>query len=175
MPVIGARTLLRRLSPADLADFQAYRHDPQVGRYQGWLPVPDPEALAFLTEMSTIPLFQPGKWSQIGIAERGSQVLIGDIGVGIGVIGDDQTATIGFTLRASSQGQGLATEAVSAAISLLFAHTGVTRVNAFTDTRNLPSIHLLERLGMQRIATHVEIFRGEPCEEYEYVLARPNP
>lgn len=170
LPLATPRTLLRRLAPADLADFQAYRHDPAVGLYQGWLPQPDPEALAFLSEMSRLPLFQPGQWSQIGIAEPGGK-LIGDIGVGMAP--DAQTATVGFTLRAASQGQGLAQEAVSAALGLIFQHTAVIGVNAFSDTRNLPSIRLLERLGMCRTATHDAIFRGEACQEYEYALARP--
>jgi len=169
LPFLGRRIVLRRLSPADLADFQAYRHDPQVGLYQGWTPWPDTQAAAFLAAMSNAPLFEPRTWCQIGIADRPTGTLIGDIGIHVAAGG--QEAEIGFSLRAQSQGLGLATEAVSAAIRLLFEHTAVTRLIGIIDARNLPSIRLLERLGMQRVAVIHTIFRGEPCEEYRYALA----
>jgi len=121
--------------------------------------------------MSTTALFEPRTWCQIGIAERPTGTLIGDIGIHVAAGG--QEAEIGFSLRAQSQGFGLATEAVSAAICLLFEHTAVERLTGITDARNLPSIRLLERLGMQRVAVIRTVFRGEPCVEYQYALARP--
>jgi hypothetical protein len=36
LPIATARTTLRRLSTDDVAAFQAYRTDPEVGRWQGW-------------------------------------------------------------------------------------------------------------------------------------------
>jgi hypothetical protein len=62
LPRLGHRIVLRRLCAADLSNFQAYRHDEEVGRYQGWLPQPDIEALSFLEEMSNSALFPPGDW-----------------------------------------------------------------------------------------------------------------
>ena len=44
--------VLSRLAPADLADFQHYRHDDVVGRYQRWLPKTDAEATALLEKYS---------------------------------------------------------------------------------------------------------------------------
>jgi len=170
LPHAGEGIVLRRLAPADLAAFQAYRHDPLLGVYQGWTATSDAEALAFLDRMSHAEMFERGDWSQVGIVEAGSAELIGDIGV---LLADDgESAEIGFTLRRESQGRGLATAAVREVIALLFAHTTARRVFGITDARNLRSIRLLERVGMRRVATRDTAFRGEACTEVIHVVSR---
>ena len=120
--------------------------------------------------MSALELLQPGAWSQIGIAKSHDQVLIGD--VGLFVASDGQQVEIGFTLRRESQGHGLATAAVREAINLVFEQTQATVVLGITDARNLPSIRLLERVGMHKTETRSAIFRGEPCLEHVYAVSR---
>jgi RimJ/RimL family protein N-acetyltransferase len=170
LPHFANGVTLRRLTAADLVAFQGYRHDREVGQYQGWSATPDAEAIAFLTEMSTVALFEPGKWCQIGISESGNLCLIGDIGLYLSH--DGHHAEIGFTLRHQSQGLGLGTTAVREAIKLVFAHTGVDRVLGITDERNAPSIRLLERVGMRSGEARSATFRGEPCVEHVYVISR---
>src|SRR5512139_1476283 len=87
---------LRRLRASDLAAFQAYRSIPELGRFQGWSSMSETEALSFLAEMSEAQLFTPGDWIQLGIAERESDQLIGDIGIFVSA--DELTGEIGFTL-----------------------------------------------------------------------------
>lgn len=161
---------LRRLVPSDLRAFQSYRQDAEIGRFQGWQAMSDGQALEFLTEMNEVPLLQPGQWTQVAIAQRSSILLVGDIGLFIA--GDGSQAEIGFTLARAAQGRGLGTAAVRAAVGLLFEHTPVQQVIANTDARNAPSIRLLERLGMTRVATQAAVFRGEPCTEQRYRLPR---
>lgn len=161
---------LRRLAASDLAHFQAYRRDPEVGRWQGWLPRPDEEALAFLQEMATIPLFQPGGWTQLGIADEATGELLGDLGVHISA--DGREAEFGFSLARAAQGRGIASAALRKAIAMVFEQTGVERIDAQTDARNGACIRLLERLGAARVARIDTEFRGEPCVEWRYVLAR---
>ncbi len=48
---------LRRLRTSDLANFQAYRALPELGRYQGWSAMSDDAAPRFLEEMQHAPLF----------------------------------------------------------------------------------------------------------------------
>jgi len=170
LPVVGDRVVLRRLAPADLADFQRYRHDPDVGRYQGWKPWPDAEAAAFIEAMRIAAPFQRGQWLQIAIADRDTGRLVGDIGI---CLAEDGTqAELGFSLDRERQGRGLATEAVRLAIALLFARTGVVRVIGVTDARNLASIRVLERVGMRRLQSFDATFRGEPCVEHLYGVTR---
>jgi RimJ/RimL family protein N-acetyltransferase len=170
LPRPFAGGLLRRLHGSDLAAFQAYRSIPELGRFQGWSAMSEGEALAFLDEMSTIPLFSLGEWVQLGIAESATNRLIGDIGVFLA--GDGQSAEVGFTLEPAAQGRGVAAAAVRGALELLFAATDVQRVLGVTDTRNLASVRLLERVGFKYSGQSNTVFRGEPCSEATYVLLR---
>lgn len=169
LPLLTAHTRLRRLAVADLPRFQAYRNDAETGRWQGWQPMDDAAALAFLHEMSTSPFGTPGRWFQLAIAERDSDALIGDIGVQLHGCGG-QVAELGFTLAPPAQGRGLATEAVQALVSWLLAHSAAQRVVAVADTRNAASLRLLQRLGMRPFATLPALFRGQPCLEQHWVM-----
>jgi ribosomal-protein-alanine N-acetyltransferase len=170
LPRHGAGLVLRRLSVADLAAFQAYRTDAELGRYQGWSAMPDAEAEAFLDEMNQAPLFQPGQWAQIAIAQPQTSALLGDIGFYLAP--DGREAEIGFTLARHAQGRGLGTAAVREALQLIFQSTAVERVLGITDARNKASIALLERVGMRKMEERTVEFRGELCVEFVYVLAR---
>lgn len=171
LPHRSSRLHLRRLRLSDLSDFQAYRQDPQVGLYQGWQAQSDSEAQAFLQQMAEAPLLQPGVWCQLGMADAASDRLIGDIGICLAA--DAASVEIGFSLRASRQGQGLAAEGVGALISLLWAHTPAAEVRAITDARNLGSFRLLEHLDFARVDSQDAVFRGEACVEHHYRLLRP--
>ncbi len=164
----GAR--LRRLRTTDLAAFQAYRSIPELGRYQGWSPMSDADAQAFLVAMSEARLFVPGRWVQLGIAESETDRLIGDIGLHLSE--DGLAGEVGFTLEPVAQGRGIATAAVREALDLLFASTSVLAARGVTDSRNLPSVRLLERLGFRCRESRDVLFRGEACTEWVYVLTR---
>ncbi len=129
------------------------------------------EAVAFLSEMSTAAFGQDGEWFQMGIAERSTDRLIGDIGVCLRRV-EDRHAEIGFTLAAEQQGKGFASEAVREALALLFEQTDIARVIAITDTRNHASARLLQRVGMTLTETVSAVFHGEPCEEHVFVMSR---
>ncbi len=161
---------LRRLRASDLGAFQAYRGIPELGRYQGWSTMSEADALAFLVEMEAAPLFPPGRWVQLGIADPGTDTLLGDIGLHLSA--DSQTGEVGFTLAPSAQDRGIATAAVREALRLLFASTCVPQVRARTDARNTPCIRLLGRLGFQCREARRAVFRGEECTEQVFVLPR---
>jgi len=161
---------LRRLRPSDREAFQAYRGIADLGRYQGWSPMGEVEALAFLVEMSQAPLFAAGRWVQLGIADPQSDCLVGDVGLHLSE--DGSSGEVGFTLEPSAQGRGLASHAVREALQLFFAATEAARVLGITDERNLPSVRLLERLGFEHIETRQVVFRGESCTERVYALPR---
>jgi RimJ/RimL family protein N-acetyltransferase len=173
-PVPGhktARLHLRALHEGDLADFQAYRHDPEVGRWQGWLPTDDDTARAFLREMAALPFCPPGLWCQLAIAASADDRLLGDIGLHLAA--DGGHAEIGYSLARGAQGQGLAQEAVAAAVALVFAHTPAQAVHAVSDSRNTASLRLLQRLGFRAAGGWPAVFRGQPCTEQLHVLPRP--
>jgi RimJ/RimL family protein N-acetyltransferase len=158
------------MAPGDLPSFQSYRADPETGRYQGWTPMSDVEAAAFLAAMTGAPLFAPGVWCQLALADPRMDALLGDIGLCLSE--DEREVEIGFTLDPAHQGRGLAGEAVGEAIRLVFAQTSADRVKGVTDARNLRSIRTLERVGMGRVETVQTTFRGEPCTEFVYAIRR---
>ena len=162
--------LLRRLRISDLAAFQAYRSIPELGRFQAWSPMSEAEAAAFLAEMSEAPLFTPGGWVQLGIAQPETDQLVGDVGIFLAA--DGRTGELGFTLAPAAQGRGIATSAVHQALQLLFGATSVRQVLGITDRRNVGSVRLLERLGFRHQESRSAAFRGEPCTEEVYVLSR---
>jgi len=172
LPRHTPRTTLRRLTASDLDAFQGYRSDAEVGRYQGWAPMSREQAQTFLAEMSEAAFCLDDIWFQLAIAERASGRLIGDIGLCVHA-GDDAHAEIGFTLAPQAQHRGLATEAVRAAVDMLFEHRPVRRVLGITDARNIASLSLLERIGMSQIQTLESLFRGAPCAELLCELRRP--
>lgn len=152
--------VLRRLSPADLVAFQAYRQDPEVGRFQDWDRMDDEKAAGFLQHMSKAALFVKGQWSQIGIDLDGE--LIGDMGVFVSA--DKPEAEIGVTLAQGAQGKGLAEAAVRALIGYLFDDLGLDQIIAGAHKDNARSIALMERLGMS--------FTAEVGDDVDYVLHR---
>ena len=173
LPVLTERTRLRRLAVADLADFQRYRNDPDVGRWQGWKGMDDGAATGFLQEMADSDFCPPGRWFQLGIARRDSDQLIGDIGVhmhgGAGLL-----AELGFTLTPAAQGRGLATEAVGAALQMLLQHTPVQRIVSVADTRNAASLALLQRLGLPADAlAAVAVPLLHPAPAWRFQAGRP--
>ena len=160
---------LRRLRAADLPAFQAYRNDPEVGRYQGWEPMSDATAAVMIARMAAAPCPAPGDWVQIAIADAVTDELLGDIGLHVSASGEE--AELGITLAPSAQGRGLAAEAAGALIGMLRAQTQVRRLVGITDVRNTASARLLERLGMMFEAEEETVFRGEPCREARYALS----
>lgn len=152
--------MLRRLCAADLAAFQAYRQDPEVGKFQDWERMDDAKAEGFLAHMECAELFSRGQWSQIGIDLDG--LLIGDMGIFVSA--DKPEAEMGVTLARDAQGKGLAEAAVRALIRYLFDDLKVERIIAGADKDNLRSIALMERLGMT--------FTGAVGDDLDYVLHR---
>ena len=131
----------------------------------------DASAAAFLDTMASAPIGIPGEWFQIAVADRSTDALIGDIGICLRNDGT-RTAEIGFTIAPTAQGQGLGTEAVTAVLAMLFDAGDVELVEGITDERNMPSIRLLERVGMRFLRMQEAMCKGEPCTEHVYSIAR---
>jgi RimJ/RimL family protein N-acetyltransferase len=167
------RLVLRRLTADDAPVMAAYRSDPAIARYQDWTET-DPVALAaFFAELEAIdPGRPPGQWFQFGVAERATGRLVGDCGLCVRSDSPD-TADLGYTLAGGYHGLGYATEAAAALCQWAFSELELARIVATTDARNLPSIRVLERLGMTRIARVETSFRDAPCVELGYELRRP--
>jgi RimJ/RimL family protein N-acetyltransferase len=146
LPCTTSLLTLRPFRADDAAPFAAYRSDPDVARYQGWsAPYPLADAARFVAEMATVDGPRADEWVQIAVEHAG--MLIGDVAVGL-----DETAsiaTIGYTIAPAHQGHGYAVEAVGALVDRLLARTGVHRVEASLDPRNIASARVVEAVGFE--------------------------
>lgn len=161
---------LRPLRRADLGDFLAYRRDPEVARYQGWSPMSDSEAEAFLEAHENHPSLSPGAWHQIAVAQRESDLLIGDAGVWLSP--DGSQAEIGISIGTAAQSSGNGSECLNGLIELLFAATQVAEIVGHVDTRNAACLSMLARSCMDRVDTRQEEYKGEVCSEHTFSIRR---
>jgi len=84
-------------------------------------------------------------------------------------VGRNGSAHIAYWVFLTHQRKGLGREAVAAVLDHLKA-AGASSAIAFIDTRNAPSIRLVEALGFTRVQTHVmpEKLRGRWVDDHEY-------
>jgi aminoglycoside 6'-N-acetyltransferase len=172
LPLVSSRLLLRRFVIGDAPAFAAYRSDPAVARYQDWESCTLIEATAFIRRQRRQVPGTPGRWTQVALVLEESSALIGDCGVFIHP--DARQATVGITLARPFQGQGYATEALTALFDDLFQRADLHRITAEVDPRNRPSWLLLERLGLRREGHRIAStwFKGEWTDEYQYAILR---
>ena len=169
LPIETERLRLRLLEERDAVRFARYRSDAAVARYQSWETMSVAEAHAFIGTHGRSFLDDVGKWSQLAIADKVTDDIIGDIGLRRHT---EKTVEIGFTLAPEAQGKGLATEACRAATDLVFQLTEATTMEAVIDTRNVAAVAVARRLGMSLDRTEAAEFKGEVCAEHHFVLRR---
>ena len=73
--------------------------------------------------------------------------IIGSVNFSNIMHGPFSRTSIGYKLDARFHGQGYATEGCLAAIGVIFSNYKIHRIEARVAPENLPSIHLLERIG----------------------------
>jgi RimJ/RimL family protein N-acetyltransferase len=147
--MVTERLILRPFRIEDLSAFVAYRSDPAVARYQSWdATYSMADAERFLDAQAGEDFGTPGAWVQLAATDRIDGTLAGDCAVHFA---EDQPATveIGVTFAPARQGQGLASEALSAVISTLFQEHAVHRIYARADDRNHAVHRLLDRMGFR--------------------------
>ena len=83
-----------------------------------------------------------------------------------------RTASLAYEFFPAFWGNGYASEACRSVLQRLFTDYAITTVEAEVDTRNTASIHLLERLGFERVGYKAEadFFKGSSSDEYTYRL-----
>jgi RimJ/RimL family protein N-acetyltransferase len=87
---------------------------------------------------------------------------------------DYRSAAIGYCYGEAAWGRGYATEAARALLTWAFATLDLNRVQAETDTRNLASARVLEKLGFVREGTLREdcVVDGDVSDSWVYGLLR---
>ncbi|MBT1634634.1 GNAT family N-acetyltransferase [Clavibacter tessellarius] len=155
------RLLIEPLEPRDVDDFVRYRRDPDVARYQSWgidYSRADAERLVAAQPGGRLP--SPGGWLQLAVRDAGSGGLLGDVALHL-LDAQPDTFEVGVTLARSSQGRGIASEALGAVLDLVFGQERAHRVVASCDSRNDAVARLLTRIGFRRESRQVEADRSK--------------
>ncbi len=85
-----------------------------------------------------------------------------------------RSASLGYCFAEAAWGHGYATEAAHALLRWAFDTLDLNRVQAETDTRNVASARVLEKLGFVREGTLREdcVVNGEVSDSWVYGLIR---
>ncbi len=160
---------IRAFEMRDLEPFSIYRSNEEVAKYQSWTDYSYEDAVQLLKGMDYSQFGTVGHWYQLAIVTKDTGELVGDLALHF--IDDDQVE-IGFTVSPEHQRKLVAFQAVSTLLSYLFNELGKHRVVATTDTKNVGSYKLLEKLGFRREAHFVQniFFKGAWGDEYQYGL-----
>lgn len=168
------RLLLEPLRPDHAAELFELLSDERLYRH---IPQDPPATLEALTERyrrleSRRSPDGEQLWLNWAVRVKSDRRCVGRIEV---TVRPDASALLAYEIGPASWRQGIATEACRRVIRALFEDGGVTEVRAEVDTRNLPSIRLLERLGFERGAfrANADFFKGRASDEWSYRLPRP--
>ncbi len=162
MRIETARLVLRPAREGDLDDMHAVLSDPRAMR---WWSTPPHDVLD-----------QTREWLAAMIAGGGAglDLVIERDGRVIGKAGFYQPPDMGYILHPEHWGQGLATEALTAALDRLFATTDHAQATADIDPDNAASMRVVEKLGFVRtgFAERTWDVGGEWKDSVYYALPR---
>jgi ribosomal-protein-alanine N-acetyltransferase len=137
---------LRPFAAGDAEAMHRIYSDPAVMRYVATGPAANRGVSERLLRDYTLHQRAHG-FSFWGVVERSSGALIGDAGLYRTPAGEVE---LGYTLGARWWGRGYATEAAEAWLEAAFGTLGVDEVIALAEPANVASLHVLEKVGMQR-------------------------
>ncbi|KQS67056.1 GNAT family N-acetyltransferase [Modestobacter sp. Leaf380] len=175
-PVVTPRLRLRPVRPADGDDVVALHGDPEVMRHLGGgRPVPPARVRGLdlprlLADYGPVPL---GCWAA---EDRATDEFVGWFELRPMVGGSADAVELGYRLRRSAWGRGLATEGARALVDAVFTATDVDEVVATTMAVNTGSRRVMEKVGLTWRRTYTEEspdqIPGAEHGEVEYALSR---
>ena len=148
LPLKTERLLLRDFEEEDWEAVHAYASDPDVVRDLPWGPNSVENTQGFVQARQQDKEAIPRNDFDLAVTLRDSGRLIG--GCVIHVDQPQHKGCIGYCLCKSEWGKGYASEAVKAVVAFGFEYLALRRIFATCDPENVASIHVLEKVGMQR-------------------------
>jgi len=141
------RLILRRLTMDDLAAMVTVVCDPEVMKYSDG--VLQPAGVKHLLQDTIRNQYGKHGFGHWAVVERETGAVAGYCGLSreMNRCGDDE-GELGYRLARTYWGQGYATEAARAAIAAGFEAFELARIVAIVDPANIPSVAVLEKLGM---------------------------
>ena len=114
---------------------------------------------------------QGGEWYSFGIFEKVGDRFLGGIGI-IFIKRMHQMANLGYWVRTSAAGRGVATVATRLAAKFGFEQLGLQRIEIVAAVDNIPSQRVAEKAGARRegILRKRLLIRGESLDAVVYSL-----
>ncbi|GAA2450341.1 GNAT family N-acetyltransferase [Agromyces soli] len=167
-----ARLRLRPFSEADGAELFALMSDADVLRYWDSPPWTDRSAVGPFLERCR-KAAEDGSGARVVIEHADSGAFLGWCTFN-SWDPDFRSASLGYCLAERAWSQGYATEAAGGVLAWAFDVLDLNRVQSETDTRNLASARVLEKLGFRREGTLREdcIVNGVVSDSWVYGLLR---
>lgn len=148
--LVCERLPLREPHVSDATDLFAFCSDPESCRYADWQPHTDKsDSRAYISWLKKQMRTERGRVCTWFAALKDSQKVIGTVSI-VDTDYSGHIVTVGYTFSGEYQHHGYATEAVTALLDYLFRQRDIARVQAKVMPQNLPSIRLLERVGMRQ-------------------------
>ena len=168
-----AHVHLRRPERSDARAVFDLSHDSETMRFYGMPPFVDLHAAEAQLEWY-LRLFESnsGRWA---IADRGSNELVGDIGL-FNAQPDPGRVEIGFKLASAYWRRGIMRGCLSAVLEHGFTRLGYDRIEALVDTRNLACTALLQGVGFrwEGLLSDYELDDGRDIDMEMYSKLRRN-
>jgi RimJ/RimL family protein N-acetyltransferase len=172
-PTLDTKRLqLRSFTEADADDLFALQSNPHVLRYWDSPPWVDRASVErFLAGCRQVA--EDGTGARVAIERTGDGAFLGWCTFN-SWNPDFRSASLGYCLTEASWGRGYATEAARALLQWAFDTLDLNRVQSETDTRNVASARVLEKLGFVREGTLREncIVNGDVSDSWVYGLLR---
>ncbi|WP_309057122.1 GNAT family protein [Streptomyces sp.] len=167
-----ARLRLRPFADGDAASLYALHSDAHAMRYWDSPPWTEPaRAQRFLTVCRTIE--EEGTGARLAVERVRDGAFLGWCGL-TSWNPDFRSASLGYAFDVAAWGRGYATETAHAVLRWAFDTLDLNRVQAETDTRNVASARVLEKLGFVREGTLREdcVVNGEVSDSWVFGLLR---
>ncbi|WP_419729759.1 GNAT family N-acetyltransferase [Lichenicola sp.] len=169
------RLILEPLRSDHAAEMFDGLSDPALYRYLVDLPPRSPAALQAQYREIASGLSPDGEqlWHSWAIRRKTDRRCIGTVQATIPLVGEhEQQALLGYMIFPAYWRQGSGREALSAMLDFLFDSAGCGRADALVDTRNNPSLALLDSLGFRTVGriANADHFAGSTSHEYELSL-----
>jgi ribosomal-protein-alanine N-acetyltransferase len=166
------RLVLRRMTPADAEFYLRHFSDPDIVELTAF---DAPETLEEATQellAFCIKPFEENKGIRWGIVLKDETELIGTIGYHQWLKTGGYHARVGYDLTDAHRRRGIMTEALEAVLRYGFEMMRLNKVEACTDTRNVASIRLLQKLGFHQdgVLRENTYFHGRFIDEAVFSL-----
>lgn len=155
------RLIFRKFTLDDLPKLIEQRSDPEVNKYLGGTRLQNPEALGKRLKFY-ISCYDTHGFGNCAMLWKETGEMIGS--AGIQPLDGTDDIEVGYSIIKEYWGRGIGTEAARAWMKHGFTVHGLDRIVAVAVTGNWPSIHIMEKLGMQY--EKIEEHYGAECAFY---------